>query len=393
MRIVIATDGLSVRGGVHSYLDAVLPELAALEHEVHVVAPEFGRPGAIRDAGGATHTSHDTVPRPVAGVLSFLDYSALEARAAHPRVPLVAVSHGPWYPQDVPSALAQPCALVALSGPSEQRLKQSRAAHGGVQVHRLTQPAEVMVPRAHNLPAQEPRHAVFVAHRMTSRRDHLMRACRERGIEPVFLGGHDRDEEILATIASADFVGGVGRVIIEAMALGRPALVMDEIADGRWVTPETYVQLEQSGFYLTPKDSDVRVDIGEMLDGYCADYGRIGREFALKNHPPALHAATLVRLIRDGHGPRQKVERQMLEDEAERRRTEHAAYFAEREAFWCDASAMRARHEAGARVDELAAEVSALHSELTALTASTSWRITAPLRKLSAAARRRRAPR
>ena len=44
MRFVIATDGLSARGGIHSYLDAVLGELVALDHEVHVVAPVFGRP-------------------------------------------------------------------------------------------------------------------------------------------------------------------------------------------------------------------------------------------------------------------------------------------------------------------------------------------------------------
>ena len=77
------------------------------------------------------HTDLADVPRPVDGVIAFFDFSALEARAAFPDVPLLEVSHGPWYSQDAPTALVEPCAAIALSDPSLGRLQQSAMADAG----------------------------------------------------------------------------------------------------------------------------------------------------------------------------------------------------------------------------------------------------------------------
>lgn len=416
MRIVIATDGLSARGGIHSYLDAVLGELVALDHEVHVVAPVFGRPETISGAGAGLHTDFAHVPRPVDGVIAFFDFSALEARAAFPDVPLLQVSHGAWYAQDAPTALVEPCAAIALSDPSLERLEQSVLAEAGVPIVRLTQPADFRTPPPPNVLPDSPAHAVIVAHRLATRREPLLRELRERGIHAYAAGGAAYTEDVLDHVLAADIVVGIGRVIVEGMATGRACLVLDEVGGGAWLTPETYPEFEASGFFLGPGMGVAPEGLGALIDGYRPELGRAARELALAHHTPAAHAARLIALLRAAGPPRTTFDPVALLAEAARRHERYDAYFAGLAEDWAAATRRRdlngearllvryltrenerlvaeldrERAERRAEVDELNAARSA---QLEQLYGSRSWRVTRPLRRIGELTRGRRAPR
>lgn len=416
MRIVIATDGLSARGGIHSYLDAVLGELVALDHEVHVVAPVFGRPETISGAGAVMHSDLADVPRPVDGVIAFFDFSALEARAAFPDVPLLQVSHGSWYAQDAPTALVEPCAAIALSDPSLERLEQSVLAEAGVPIVRLTQPADFRTPPPPNVLPDSPAHAVIVAHRLATRREPLLRELRERGIHTYAVGGAAYTEDVLDHVLAADVVVGIGRVIVEGMATGRACLVLDEVGGGAWLTPETYPEFEASGFFLGPGMGVAPEDLGALIDGYRPELGRAGRELALAHHAPAAHAARLIALLRAAGPPQTTFDPAALLAEAARRHERYDAYFAGLAEDWAAATRRRdlngearllvryltrenerlvaeldrERAERRAEVDELNA---AHWAQLEQLYGSRSWRVTRPLRRIGELTRERRAPR
>ncbi len=403
MRVVIATAGLHARGGLHSYLDAVLCEMVALDHEVHVVAPAFGRPEAIWEAGGFTHPRFDEVPGPVDGVIAFLDFSGIEARVAFPGVPLLALSHGPWYAQDAPSADADPCAAVALSDLSLQRLEQSLIAERGVPIVRLTQPAELRVPAApaSNVLPEVPRQAVVVAHRLTTRREPLLDALRGRGIAVSVFGGDDQDDEVLGQVLAADIVIGIGRVILEGMAAGRACLILDEIGGGGWLTPESYAEYEASGFLFGPGTGVAPEDLGSLIDAYRPDLGRAGRELALRHHAPGTHAARLLQLLRCAPPPRVTADPGRLLSEAASLRRRYERRAARTIEGWDNAARDR---EARVLLDQLRSEHEELRAaceraererdqaraQLERLHRSRSWRMTDPLRRAAEIRRGRR---
>ena len=75
---------------------------------------------------------------------------------------------------------------------------------------------------------------------------------------------------------AADIVVGIGRVVVEGMATGRACLVLDETGGGAWLTPETYAQFK--AYFLGPGLGVAPDDLGSLIDGYRAEYGRAGRE-------------------------------------------------------------------------------------------------------------------
>ena len=410
MRIVIATVGLGARGGVHSYLDAILGELTALDHAVHVVAPEFGRPEAIASAGATAHTRFEDVPRPVDGIIAFVDHCALEARAAFPEAPLLAVTHGPWYAQDAPAADAEPCAAVAMSDLSLARLRGSRMVEHGVPLVRLTQPAELGAPApagAGTLP-ETPRLAVVVAHRLRSRREPLLAALADRGIAVSVLGGAEQDDDALRHIRAADIVIGIGRVVLEGMTNGRACLVLGQVGGGAWLTPETYADFESTGFVLGDGLGAPPEQFGALLDGYRPEMGRAGRELAHRHHAPAQHAARLVELLREAPAPRGPFDPEALRRQAAELRARYEARIRETVEGWHAAAPdgdllveldrlRRENVELDAIVEELRCDIQVLCDERDAAQrqvaeayGSRSWRVTALLRRVEELRRERR---
>ncbi len=417
MRLVVATVGLQSRGGVHSYLEALLPELTALDHETYVLAPTFGLPEVIRERGAIPCSSAAEVPGPVDGIIALVDHPALEARAAFPSAPMVFVSHGWFYAQDVPPMEAAPCAVVAMSDRVEARLSQSEVVRSGVPLVRLTQPAEFRSPPLANTLPELPRSAVVVAHRFETRREPLLAGFAERGIDVRVLGGENQDDQALDAVLSADIVVGIGRVVVEGMAAARACLVLGEFGGGRWLSAETYRALEAGAFFCCG-DCVPQSEIAELLDGYNPDLGRVGGELARTHHSASLHAAAILEHLTAARPPAGMAAPDELRSEATARYRRYESRITTRNSSWWAADERHALLEKvemlerdvsrmidtndgmidtndGLRVevDGLRSEVVRVQGQLESVYRSAYWRMTAPLRSLVSFVRRFRSPR
>lgn len=86
-------------------------------------------------------------------------------------------------------------------------------------------------------------------HFPTEAMDHLLTAGRVRGIEVHHAGLPDNPQTIdPALIARHDAVVSLGRTAILAMALGKPALVLDQNGADGWVTASTIAQIAACNF-------------------------------------------------------------------------------------------------------------------------------------------------
>ena len=114
----------------------------------------------------------------------------------------------------------------------------------------------------------------------------LVQVCEELDLELIQLGASSTptiSPEV--EIAEADVVIGYGRVILEAMAMGRAAYVWDYMGGDGWVTPETYPVMEADGFNGCATDTTIDIKrLHSDLAGYRTDLGQLGADLVAANH-------------------------------------------------------------------------------------------------------------
>jgi len=400
MKILMTNNRLDERGGSESYLETVAPELRRLGAEVVLFSPVLGAVAdRFRQQGFSVVGSTDEIPGDVDVVHGQHSPAVAQVRQRLPEVPLVFVSHSWFVPIEDPAPELRPAALVAFNDRVEARLR----AFGlpGAAVHRLRQPVGISYAGGPPTPpADEARSLLVVSRRMRHRLGQVEQACARAGIAVTTLRGESADPR--PEMQAADIVVASGRTALEAMALGRAVLLLDETVVGGWVDESSWASFEALGFALAPAGTEP--DLAALLAAYSPALGASARTLAVHHHAAQDHAAQLLEIYRSVLGDRtpspvsDRLPGALAENfdlgfrlrQAETAEAATASYAAGLEAHVADLEALLA--ETQAELHFVVGAYEEAKAETRQLQETVSWRLTAPLRAVRRLFVRRRGP-
>jgi hypothetical protein len=297
VEIVLATHGFASFGGSETYLLTVAEQLRRLGHGVTIhaaVAGEMAEHAAGR--GLAVAVDEDELPDRCDVVLAQDSVMAYALADRWPGTPQVFRAPSDVHDFQLPPALPGPvAAVVVLSDRMARHVAALDAEHEVVRLHQPVDTAR-FAPRGDIAP--RPRRAVLLGNYLTGTR---RRALEDAwGIECVPIGLHGaasaRPED---AIADADIVVGKARALLEGMACGRAAYLLDVAGGDGWVTPERYPAMEAdnfagqaTGWALSPER------LAADLADYRPEMGPVNRDLAQRHHRASDHAHALVALFR-----------------------------------------------------------------------------------------------
>jgi len=301
MQIVLGTHHLIAFAGADTYLVTVAEQLQRLGHEVVVHALEQGEMAErARSRGLDVPEDERGLPPRCDAVLAQDSVTAYALAERYPQSPQAFVCHSEVFSIDMPPQLpGVTSAAVAMSDRVRRHLES--LAHP-LPVTRLRQPIDLTRFSPSGSPGPRPRRAAVIGNYLRGqRRDMLLEALADAGIECRRFGGDappTREPEL--TMAQADFVVGKGRVVLEAMACGRPAFVYDWSGSDGWVTPERYPALEADAFAGQAVGEPLQAEtLRRELTAYDPAMGVANRDLAAAHHDARRHAQELVDLLRD----------------------------------------------------------------------------------------------
>lgn len=393
MRIALATNRFGL-GGSESYLLTVAEQLDRLGHEVVVFTPEGGAGVEAARARGVEVVGERGLGEDFDAAL--VQDAAVSYRVAElcPAVPQVFVAHSSKFDLQAPPQLDGVAAAVVVL--NDRVAERMRSFARETEVVRLRQPIDLERFVVHGaLPAQ-PRRALLLSNNPNADRLAMLEeACAEAGLELSRLGGlSGPTADIRPMMAGAEVVIGYGRSILEAMASGRAAYVYDWRSGDGWVSAQSYPEIEADGF-AGGANGDMR-DYSRLVDdlrGYSATMGPVNRDLVVTHHRASEHAQELVGLMRKLAAPSERP-RAPLQEMARLVRLEWRARadvytLADENAHL--RGLLDATEAERAKAMDVATRAQRRHEETAAeYEATTSWRLTRPLRKLSAIRQRLR---
>lgn len=389
MRLVLATNHLGL-GGSESYLLTVAEQFDRLGHEVSIYAPEQANGVQAALDRGLAVVSEPDLPGECDAVLAQDAGVSFQLAERYPQAPQVFVAHSETFdlqaPPQLPGMVGR---IVALNDRVAARM---RSYASEVEVVRMTQPidTERFASRA-PLP-EVPRRVLLLSNTPISDRLALLeRACEAASLEMVRVGGlQGQVADPREQLASADIVVGYGRSILEAMACGRAAYVYDWNGGDGWITAESYPAIEADGIAGRSGRAILDADrLAEDLRRYSPAMGPVNHDLVMAHHRANVHAQDLIELIRSLGAPSGRP-REGLQEMARLVRLEWRAR-AEVHGLGREIAALRkALEESEARAERAAREhVERVTEVRRSYEDSASWRLTAPLRRLTQLLRRR----
>ena len=308
MVLLLSTHHFSSLGGTETYLVTVAEQLERLGHEVTIHAVELGEMADVaRSRGLRVAAAIDELPEAPDAVLAQDGVTALALADRHPAVPQVFVVHGADLDLMLPPALPElTAAVVVMNDRVARRVRSLSLEHDVV---RLRQPIDLDRFRPRGVIRDEPRRVLLLGNYLRGhRRDRVAEVCEAAGLRCEQLGAHGAhaSAETAAAISEADIVIGYGRAVLEGMASGRAAYVLDHLGGDGWVTPESYPAMEADGFYAGAQEEVIDpARLASDLAGYRADMGIANHDLARTHHDANRHAQELVELLgRVGARPR-----------------------------------------------------------------------------------------
>jgi hypothetical protein len=296
MEIVVTNEWLERPGGTEVYTITMADHLQRLGHEVTLYARRLGPlADRARRSGLRVTSAESDLPASADAVLSQDQVLALELAERFPRTPQAFVAHseiGTQLPPTLPGVVG---AVVVLHDRLRRRVE---AMPLDADIVRLRQPVDLQRFSPRRPPSPRPRVALMLGNYLRgARRDLLSEVLDEMGVESRAIGihGDGMRQDVVDDIDAADFVVGKARVIVEAMACGRPAYVYDWNGSDGWVTPERYELLEADNFGGQAEATAVTAErIRADLAAYDARMGLANHDLAVANHSAMKHAEALV---------------------------------------------------------------------------------------------------
>ncbi|MFT3863861.1 MAG: hypothetical protein QM729_06280 [Solirubrobacterales bacterium] len=393
MKILITLSNFAL-GGTESYTTTVAEGLERMGHEVTIFAPEATDLGRRLAASlGLCLVVGELLPEDVDAVIAQDAGTAQMLAGRNPAPRMVFAIHGLASFEQPPRGLDPAPTVIAFN---DRIAGRAAGLAERPPVVRMTQPIDIARFRPHSPVGGRPRRLLVLSNSLGPARLRMLQdACDDLGIELARVGGAGAPRiSVREEIAAADIVVGYGRSVLEGMAMARPAYVWERGGGDGWVTPENYAALEADGFSGAATD-DV-IDAGRLredLAAYRPELGEFGFELVRRHHSREKHVEALGRILGEGTAPSRQ-------DSAETisllvRSEKRSAGLAESARIAHDALLSHVRDlgaklvVAGDRTTAERARREAAEAKLAEVLGSTSWRLTAPLRRLTARLRGR----
>jgi hypothetical protein len=387
MRLLLATNHLGL-GGSESYLLTVAEQLDRLGHEAVVFTPEPSGGVAVAQRLGIEVIDESGLSGDFDAALAQDSGVSYQLADLRPAMPQLFVAHSSKFDLQAPPQLAGTVGkVVALNDRVAGRM---RSLVTEVEVVRLRQPIdhERFTPRG-PLP-ETPRRALLLSNNTNDdRMEMLAEACAEAGFELSQVGGlPGQATDIRSALAGVEIVIGYGRSVLEGMACGRAAYVYDWQGGDGWVTAQSYAGIESDGFAGGGTDDVVdHAGLVRDLRAYSAAMGPVNHDLVVRHHRASVHAQELIGLMRElavtqdrPRAPLQEMSRLVRLEWRARMEIQALAHENTYLRGLLDATeeervkAMDVATRAQRRSEETAAEYEA----------TASWRLTRPLRMLTA---------
>ena len=289
MEIALATNGLVGIGGSETYLLTVAEHLRRLGHGVVVHAEEGGAMSELMEARGLrVEIGERGLPETCDAILVQDATMAYALADRWPEAPQVFRAPSALYDFQSPPQLPGVVAAVVVC--SDRMARHVEAMAGEREIVRLRQPIDIkrLCPRGEI--RERPRRALLLGNYVAGRRRELIaEAWGEAGVECVSIGAHGSTApDPAAEIAAADIVVGKARAILDAMACGRAAYVLDVAGGDGWVTEERYAAMEADNFAGQATEWSLDRDrLVADLAGYRPAMGQVNRDLVLAHHDAA----------------------------------------------------------------------------------------------------------
>jgi hypothetical protein len=170
----------------------------------------------------------------------------------------------------------------------------------------LRQPIDTLRFKPHGPPRDRPRRALVLSNNFPPQRFAILeRAWGSQGVEIATIGRNPAlafegttVDDPRAEISAADIVVGYGRSVLEAMAMGRAAYVYDWHGGSGWVTAETYPAIEGDGIAGRDEETIDATRLRADFQAYEAAMGPVNHDLVIANHRANVHAQELVETFR-----------------------------------------------------------------------------------------------
>jgi glycosyltransferase involved in cell wall biosynthesis len=323
VRLLITNHGLDRPAGTETYLLTIVPELMRRGHQVSCFAAELGEAAKRLRALGAVVTQDPTsVAEPDVVHASHVDVTH-EAMAAWPLTPFVFVSHGSGIREVLeqpPVARSQVQRWIAVSEWVRDVLStRDQIAAEAITV--IRNPVDLDRYRPLQPVRSTPRTALLFSNHNDPRFDRTLEdACRIAGLELRRTGGVARRWDVVSELNHADVVITIGRGAIEAMACGRPVVLLQIFGGDGPLTPENAEEALASNYSglvrrripdaheLACWLAEARPDLGSWGRGWVEQHHDVGAivdllvheyEAAVAQHASIAAATTTEQLLRD----------------------------------------------------------------------------------------------
>jgi hypothetical protein len=278
----------------------VAEHLQRLGHGVTVHAVEGGAMSELMESRGLRVAIGEAALPEGCDVALVQDAAMAYALADRwPETPQVFRAPSSLYDFQSPPQLPGIAAAVVVC--SDRMARHVEALAGEREIVRLRHPIDTKRLSPPGEIRARPRRAVLLGNYASGRRRELLvEAWGDAGIECVTVGAHGvAMPDPLSEIATADIVVGKSRAILDAMACGRAAYVLDFAGGDGWVTQERYPAMEADNFAGQATDWVLDRDrlVADLAD-YDRDMGQVNRELVLAHHDARTHAYELVELFR-----------------------------------------------------------------------------------------------
>jgi hypothetical protein len=416
LRVLLLNWSLAARGGTEAAIRDIALGLRRLDHAPIVYSPELGPISKEIEAAGIPVVDNLALVGDKPDIIHTHHYFTTgEALIHFPDVPAVHVCHG-WSPGlERPPKFPQIRRYIAISECTRDNIVNRQGIspeiteilYNAVDLTRVP-------PRVSRLPEKPETAVAFMSRAHAQIMPALQNACTARGIRFRTIGeGHDNPSPERELI-DQELVFATGRSASEALAAGCAVVVVDSNGLGDFVTTANYDRFRRHNFALRSLVNPVSVEaLGEAIDRYdqrqaedAARLHRLQSDFGnyienivthynwaiddYRAHPPTpqdvrkatqkfLHAA-LPRLVNAaGEHEKRPVETNELSS---------GQSACELELMKALAELQRTKKASMLLEGQLITARNALHETLLTFHASTSWRISAPVRWLGRHLRR-----